>query len=172
MQCSQWVVSSSSTPDSPTPDSGIDYLCTSIAYSQPQTVQGVLGAEPPSFSIQFRGFGFSESGIRCFSVQCVEESRVDQTAVDESGVKPHNQHHSVTWCNAECSSVLTTARLYTLLLHDQNHMQLIYSLAAVLYIHLCHYYNSFTLKFQSLNLTLSYHKGFSSFKFSNFDNKS
>ena len=56
---------------------------------QPATnsLGGFWGAEPPSFSIQFMGFGFSEPGIRCFSVQFVDELRVDQTAVDESGVK-------------------------------------------------------------------------------------
>ena len=44
---------------------------------------GSGGAELLGFSIYLKGFGFSEPGIQCFSVYCVDESRVDQMAFDE-----------------------------------------------------------------------------------------
>ena len=56
-----------------------------FSYLQSATVQprGVLGGRAPSFSIQLKGFGFSEPGIQCFSVYCVDELRVDQMALGE-----------------------------------------------------------------------------------------
>ena len=48
-------------------DSSIIFVLQLLIASQKQ-FRGFCGAEPPSFSIQFEGFGFSKPGIRCFIV--------------------------------------------------------------------------------------------------------
>ena len=56
-----------------------------FSYSQSATVQpqGVLDGRAPSFSIQLKGFEFSDLGIQCFSINCVDELRVGQTAFNK-----------------------------------------------------------------------------------------
>ena len=45
-------------------------------------VSGGSGGQSPQF-LALKGFGFSELGIQCFSVYCVDKSQVDQTAFNE-----------------------------------------------------------------------------------------
>ena len=73
-----------------TPSSSTIFSFQLLTVSLSLALGGFWGAEPPV--LVFSYLGFSEPGIQCISVYCVDESRVDQMAFDKPALNPLKNH--------------------------------------------------------------------------------